>query len=117
MIFTDTENFFARASAEKLPSREEEKALAKRMKNGDCAARETLINGYLPMVASLVLRGPEEIRTLHTVYSCISELEAEVDTFNFMQEGESFVHHLSRRLRQCITKCLASTLSKNVNKL
>ncbi len=110
MLFTDTEDFFASARAARLPDREDEKDLAKRMSNGDESAREALIIGHLPFVASYVRRAPKEIRSLHTVYACIAELEAGVDSFDFQQDGEPFTHHLSWRLRQCITRCLTKKL-------
>ncbi|MBQ7779474.1 MAG: hypothetical protein IJ404_03170 [Clostridia bacterium] len=110
MIFTDTEDFFAQAEAAKLPTREEEKSLAKRMSDGDESAKEALIKGYLPLAASYVRRAPKEIRSLHTVYACIAELEAGVDSFNFLQDSETFTHHLSWRLRQCIARCLTKKL-------
>ncbi len=106
MLFICVADFFRAAKAISLPTREEEKALARRMANGDNDARDALIRGYLPIVAAHVHRAPQEIRTLHTVYACIAALEKGVDQFNFLQDGETFLHHLCWRLRQCITRCL-----------
>ena len=107
MFFISVEDFLAKAGEKKRLSRQEEKELAVRMKAGDDAAREALVQSYFPFVAATIRRAPGEIRSLDTVYSCIDTLEKGVDTFDFLQEGETFAHHLSWRLRQCITRCLA----------
>ena len=87
-------------------SREAEKDLAQRMISGDWNAREMLVRSQLPIVAAYIRRAPQKIRTLRTVYACIAATEKSVDSFNFLQDSETFVHHLSWRLRQCITRCL-----------
>lgn len=107
MLFISVEDFLTQASAVRRLSRAEEQALAKRMADGDAAARQTLVRNGLPLVAAFVRRAPREIRTLHTVYACIAEVEKGVDRFPFLQEGETFAHHMGWRLRQCITRCLA----------
>lgn len=106
MLFISVEDFWAQARAVPRLSRAEEKALAQRMINGDQAARQALIRGYLPIAASAVRRAPQKLRTLRTAYACVAALEKGVDSFNFLQDGETFVHHLGWRLRQCITRCL-----------
>lgn len=108
MLFISVEEFFAQAGAVPRLSREEEICLAKKMAEGDQTARETLVRSYFSVVAGVLRRGPEEIRTLRTVYDCIAELEKGVDTFHFQQDGETFLHHLSWRLRQCITRAIAN---------
>lgn len=106
MLFISVEDFFTQVRDMPRLSREEEKLLAQRMAAGDRAAREALVRGYMYMAAAYVHRAPQDIRTLSTVYACIAALEKGVDKFNFLQDGETFSHHLSWRLRQCITRCL-----------
>ena len=107
MIFISAEDFLSKVQGIERLSKDEERALALRMKNGDKEARQMLIHSYLPSVAFHVRRVPVGIRTLHTVYACIGSLERAIDKFNFFQDSESFSHHLSRYLRQCITACIA----------
>lgn len=107
MLFISAEDFFAQA--EKIPrlTREEEKRLAQEMAQ-NAAARDQLISSYYPMVAACIRRAPRELHTLQTVYVCLDSLEKGVDSFNFLQNSERFSHHLSWRLRQCVTRCLAN---------
>lgn len=106
MLFICVEDFFAYAKKMSGLTREEERRLAREMpQNKD--AREKIMNSYLPMVASCLCRVPEELRTLRTLYACLSTLEKGVDSFDFLQDSEAFSHHLSWRLRQCITRCIA----------
>ena len=107
MLFIRVEDFFAQARAVPRFTQEEEKVLAERMANGDQTAREQLIRSYYPLVAAVIGRSPKEIQTLHTVYACIQELENGVDRFNFLQDNETFIHHISWRLRQAITRAIA----------
>ena len=107
MIFLSVEDFLAQVREIPRLSREEEKQLARRMAEGDTAAREALVRGYLYMAAAHIHRAPESIKTLRTVYACVDAVQKGVDRFHFLQEGESFAHHLSWRLRQCITACIA----------
>lgn len=106
MLFVSAEDFFAQAAKMPRLTREEEKALARKMLH-DPAARETLLRSYYPMVAGHIRRGPKQLHTLNTVYVCLASLEQAVDSFNFLQDSETFTHHLSWRLRQCITRCIA----------
>ncbi len=110
MLFVSVEDFFTQVSQIRRLSREQEKDLARNMAAGDETARETLVRSYLPMAASYVRRGPKEICTLKTVYACVVAVEKGVDSFNFLQDGETFAHHLSWRLRQCITRCIADRI-------
>ena len=107
MIYLSVEDFLNRVREIPRLSREEEKKLARRMADGDREARELLVRGYLHMAAAHVRRAPENIQTLRTVYACIGEVEKGVDSFHFQQDQEKFSHHLSWRLRQCITRCIA----------
>ena len=107
MLFVNAEDFLTQVRDIPRMSREEEKALAQRMISGDDTAREALVRGYLPLVACYIHRAPPAIRTLKTVYTCIKLLENRVDRFNFLQDSETFAHHLGWGLRQCITRCIA----------
>ena len=106
MLFISAEDFFARAK-EMSPLTQEEEQLLSRQMGQDPAARERLIRGYLPYVAGCIRRAPQNVQTLRTVYACLDTLEKGVDSFDFQQDQEKFSHHLSRRLRQCITRCIA----------
>ena len=106
MLFISAEDFFAQASKAPRLTREEERQLAREM-GQNAAARERLIKSYYPMVASHIRRAPRELHTLRTVYVCLKSLEEGVDHFNFLQDSETFTHHLSWRMRQCITRCIA----------
>ena len=108
MFFISADDFFAKAGTFSRVTREEEKALARQMADGDKAAREALVQSYLPYVAAYIRRSPRSLHTLNTVYTCISALEKAVDQFDFLQDREPFSHQLSRWLRQCITKCIAN---------
>ncbi|MBR0447359.1 MAG: hypothetical protein IIX28_02710 [Clostridia bacterium] len=107
MLYVTIEDFYARAGEATRLTREQERACAAAMAAGDADARRRLIQSYLPHVASAIRRAPADIRTLHTVYAAIAALEKAVDTFRFQQEGETFAHHLSWRLRQCLTRRIA----------
>ena len=100
MLFYSLKDFESKTSGLKLIGREEEIDCARRMKNGDKAARERLIEGYLPMVVSHTKRWPDDWRTFGMVCYCLSALEKAVDSFDFLQEGETFIHRLSWVLRQ-----------------
>lgn len=106
MLLVSAEDFFLQAAKMNRLTREEERSLALQMPRNP-AARERLIGSYLPMVAGYIRRMPGELHTLKTVYACLDTLEKGVDSFNFLQDSESFSHHLSWRLRQCITRCIA----------
>ena len=106
MLFITVDDFFQKVHSTTRLSRNDEKNYALKMKEGDAEARQAIVNSYLPMVASYIRRSPKELQTLETIYSCVHSLEKGVDSFNFLQESETFTHHLSWRLRQCITRCL-----------
>ena len=106
MLFISIDDFFQKVHNMSRLSREDEKNAALKMKENDANARQAIINSYLPMVAGYIKRWPKQIQTLDTVYRCIHSLEQGVDSFNFLQDSETFTHHLSWRLRQCLTECL-----------
>lgn len=107
MIFISLDDFFKKTRDVIQLSRSDEKEYALKMKEGDAEACQAIVNSYLPMVASYIRRSPKELQTLETIYSCIRSLEKGVDGFNFLQDSETFIHHLSWRLRRCIARCLA----------
>lgn len=106
MLFISAEDFFQKVRGIQKHSAAEEKILAARMNAGDADARQAIVNSYLPMVAANIRRYPKELQTLDTVYTCIQSLEEGVDRFNFLQDSETFTHHLSWCLRQCLTRCI-----------
>jgi len=106
MLFISVNDFFNKAAKAHRISKEEEKKYALQKADGDAVAREKIISSYLPFVASYIKRAPNNVHTLKTVYCCVRSLEEGVDSFNFLQDNETFSHHLSRRLRQTITSCI-----------
>jgi DNA-directed RNA polymerase sigma subunit (sigma70/sigma32) len=107
MLFVTIEDFYEKAASATKLSRDEEKTYAAQMQQGDLDARQAIINSYLPYVAACIKRAPERIQTIKTVYACLNSLEQGVDQFSFLQDHEPFHHHLSWRMRQCITRCIA----------
>jgi alpha-beta hydrolase superfamily lysophospholipase len=75
---------------------------AKEMKNGNMAARERLIQSYIPMVAGHIKHTKSHLQNLGLVLYCVQALEKAVDSFDFMQENETFSHRLSWWLRQAV---------------
>ena len=110
MLFINTEDFFAQASAVVRLSRDEEQTLARQMAAGDDAAREDLIRSQFPLVAAYIRKAPPQVQTLQTVYACIAIVEAAVDRFSFQQSGETIAHHLGWQLRKCINDQLLDKL-------
>lgn len=117
MLFISVQDFLEQAAAAPRLSRAEEKELAVRMRAGDESAREKLVRSYFPLVAAHIRRAPQRVQTLHSVYSCIKALDLGVDQFNFLQEGETFAHHLAWRERQCLARCIACEAPKSGNGL
>lgn len=106
MLFISADDFFKKTRDVIRLSRADEKNFALKMNEGDAEARQAILNSYLPMVASYIRRSPKELQALETIYCCIRSLEKSVDSFNFLQDSETFTHHLSWHLKQCITRCL-----------
>lgn len=107
MLYISLEDFFEKAASCCRLTRQEEVACAIAMGNGDPAARERLLQSYIPMVAGHIKRCKPQLQTLKLVYTCLQALEKAVDTFNFLQESESFTHRLSWWLRQATTRYIA----------
>lgn len=108
MLYTCADDFYQQAFAIKRITREEEIEYAKLMKENDSAARQAIINGYILIVAACIRRLPKEYQSLELIYRCIDILERTVDMFNFLQEGETFLHTLSVRLQPVITRYVVS---------
>ncbi len=104
MIYVSIEDFFEKAGKCQVMTRQEEVECAQRMQAGDEAAREQLIMSYLPMTAGHVKRMPHHLQTLGMAVYCVSALEKAVDSFNFLQDSETFTHRLSWYLRNAATK-------------
>ncbi len=108
MLFLSIDDFYKVAEKARHLSRAEEKLYARAMKQGDSDAREIIIHSYYHLVVSWIKRSPEEVQTLNAVYQCLNTLEKAVDRFDFMQDNYTFTNHLSRLLRQSITRCLVA---------
>ena len=106
MIFTCAKDFYEKVSTINKITREEEKSLAKAMRNGDEHAREKLIESYLIFVAARIKRTPNA-QSLDLIYHCISALENAVEKFDFLQESETFSHRLSLLLDKEIVSYIA----------
>lgn len=100
MVFSSIEDFYRQAENCSRLSRQEEIACAKAMKNGDDAAREKLIQSYIPMAAGHVKHLKPDFQTFGCVLYCVQALEKAVDSFDFLQESETFSHRLSWWLRE-----------------
>lgn len=108
MLFISVDDFFKEAKAVRRLSRDEEKIYAAKMMQGDTEAREIIIHAYFHLVASWIKRSSKDIQTLNAVYQCLNTLEKAVDNFNFLQDNYTFINHLSKLLRQSITRCLVA---------
>lgn len=60
MVYVSVEDFFEKAGACCILTRQEEVECAKQMKDGDRLAREKLMQSYLPMVVERVKRAPSD---------------------------------------------------------
>lgn len=107
MIFVSVEDFCEKAAHYTRLSRPEEIEYARKMQQGDPAAREKLIQSYLPMVAGYIRRVHARPQDLGMVIYCVHALEKAVDSFDFLQDSEPFSHRLSWWLRQAVTKYIA----------
>lgn len=108
MAYTSVEDFFEKAAAFKRLSREAERSLGAAVGNGDLAAKEQLVQSYIPMVAGHIQRFKPPLQSLRLVYACLQALEKAVESFDFTQDSEPFSHRLSWWLRQTTTEHIAS---------
>ena len=106
MLFLTIEDFYEKAAQCRRLSRQEEVAFAEQMQAGDAAARERLIESYIPMTAGFVQKRNPHLQTLGLAVYCLQALETAVDHFNFLQDSEPFSHHLNWALRQAVTRYL-----------
>lgn len=107
MLFISVDDFFKKAGQAAALTREEEAAYAEKMQAGDREAREALLRGYLPFVASVIRHQRSEHQTLELVMRCQTALEKAVDSFDFLQNSETFSHRLSWWMRQTVTRYMA----------
>ena len=107
MLFVSVKDFFAKASREQRLSREQEKELYSLMKSGDTTARDKMLESYLFIVASRIKRLSNDMHSLDLIYSCLEELEKEVDKFDFSNDGETFTHRLTLIIQKEITNHIA----------
>lgn len=107
MLYLSAEDFLEKTKGLVPLSREQERALAERMKAGDDEAREMLLAGYLPQVAGHIRAQSASLRSLELVMRCCAALEKAVDSFDFLQDSETFTHRLSWALRQTVTAYIA----------
>lgn len=107
MLYISADDFFEKTRRISPLSREEERVLAEKMKAGDSQARERLIAGYLPHVAGHIRQLPEQYHTLALVMRSCRALEKAVDSFDFLQDSETFSHRLSWWLRQTTVAYIA----------
>lgn len=108
MLFISVDDFYSKVSAIPAMNRQEEIECAAQMKAGDALARERLIQGYLPMVAGCIKRAPAHVQSLGLIMSCLQMLEKAVDSFDFLQDSESFSHRLNWVLRQTVVKYMVN---------
>lgn len=104
MIYFSIDDFYEKADLCRVLSRQEEVECALRMKNGDAAAREELIQSYIPMTAAHIRSTKSHMQTLGLVLYCMQYLEKCVDSFDFLQDSEPFSHRLSWYLRQAVVR-------------
>jgi hypothetical protein len=107
LLFTCTEDFYAKAAACEKLERESEKTYARMMAEGDGNARERIMLSYLPAVAAFVKRKSRSEQTLELIYRLVDSLEKAVESFDFQQEGESFSHRLTLVMRKAFTEYIA----------
>ena len=104
MLYNSAEDFYNQVSNIKRISREEEINCAQLMKENNNEARQMIVNSYLIVIAARIKRLPKEYQSLELIYRCIDVLEKAVDTFNFFQDGETFMHSLCIRLQSTVTR-------------
>ena len=108
MLYTSADEFFALAASAKRLSREEEKALGTRAKEGDAAALRVLTDSYLPVLASYLKRYTDT-PSLHLIYLGVETLEEAVAAFDFQAENPTFTRFLGDRVRRMMTRYIADS--------
>ena len=112
MLFIGPDDFFRKVSHIPSISRERELYHAKKMLMGDMQAKESIILGYLPYIASFIRHQPSQNQTLELILRCCIALEKAVDSFDFLQNSEPFSHRLDWYLRQTATAYMADRYSR-----
>ena len=107
MLYISAEDFLEKTKTAARITREEERALAAAAKAGDAGARERLMEAYLPQVAGHIRAQSASLRSLELVMRCCAALEKAVDSFDFLQDSETFSHRLSWWLRQTTAAYIA----------
>ena len=110
MRYISIEDFYQKADLCSRISRQQEIAYAKAMETDDLDARKKLIESYIPMVAGHIRHMKPHMQTLGLVMYCMQALEKAVDSFDFLQDSESFSHHLSWRLRDATAKYIVRNI-------
>ena len=111
MAYITVEDFLRKAATCSRLSRQDEREAAAAMAMGDAGARDRLLQSYLPMVAGHIKGCKPHLQSLELVYACLQALETAVDSFNFLQESETFTHRLSWWLRQTTVEYIANRSS------
>lgn len=106
MVYVSLEDFYEKAGRCSRLTREEEIECAKRMNAGDEEARQMLIDSYTSLVAGRIQRAKPHMQNLGLVIYCMHALNRAVDSFNFLQDSETFTHRLSWCLRQAFADYL-----------
>ena len=106
MIYKCAADFFKHAATIKTISREEEKELGLKMKEGAEEAKEALITGYLPVLASYLKRYTYE-SSLELVYRGLVVLSDAVQSFDFQVDNPTFSRFLGFRIRNMVTRFIA----------
>ena len=100
MVYISVEDFLEKAGTCVKLTRQQELECALAMKSGAVDARERLIESYIPMVAGHIKHMKGSLQSLGMVMYCMQALEKAVDSFDFLQDSETFSHRLSWYLRQ-----------------
>ena len=100
MVYISVEDFLEKAGTCVKLTRQQELECALAMKSGAVDARERLIESYIPMVAGHIKYMKGSLQSLGMVMYCMQALEKAVDSFDFLQDSETFSHRLSWYLRQ-----------------
>lgn len=115
MLYKCADDFFKYAATVKRISREEEKELGLKMKEGDEEAKEALITSYLPVLASYLKRNSRE-PSLAFIYSGLVVLSDSVQNFNFQVENPTFTKFLGYKIRRMVTRFIADNPIYDIKK-
>lgn len=108
MLYTCADDFFKHAAEMKQLTREEEKELASKMQQGDEDAKNSLINSYLPILASYIKRYTAQ-PSLQIIYLGIETLRTSIENYNFQFKNPTFSKYLGNNIRQMMAKYIANS--------